>query len=301
MAILKDLISHRDLDAQLLQLTTRADEQSIDATVRGATRLDYVVSLAQQQIPLPPYPEIQVVISSQDIPDSNTDVEATSPKTAGPSLSAEQSQTPLTPNSEHWASITSVDGVPDLTDRIKKDTSIHKQGGGYCDVYVGYHEGSPPAGSSLVALRLPNLRHNAEASQRRFIREVRLWYSLNHGNINPLLGTFLDNRGIHMVSPWRQRGDVFLLLRTRQVNWTELPKILVGVTSAICYLHGQDCVHGDLKMQNVLLADNGEPFLTDFGLSKGENISIMTSTGGGAFSYPWCAPELLMGDSKSTA
>ncbi|KAG8987784.1 hypothetical protein FRB90_003151 [Tulasnella sp. 427] len=64
------------------------------------------------------------------------------------------------------ASITSVDGVPDLTGQIKKDISILKQGGKFCDVYVGYHEGSEPSGPSLVALRLPNKKYDAEVSER---------------------------------------------------------------------------------------------------------------------------------------
>ncbi|KIO18555.1 hypothetical protein M407DRAFT_157723 [Tulasnella calospora MUT 4182] len=294
--ILKDLISHRDLDAQLLRLNRRTDEQSVDVTIRGATRLDYVVSLAQQQsIPIPDI-EVDAVESPDNNPTTDVEAESVSQQTARVVGAPPHS---LSPDTGPWTSISSLDGVPDLSEYIKKDQSAGKKWGGFCEVYVGNYDKPETSEPLLVALRLPNMRHAADATQRRFIREVRLWFGLKHRNINPLLGTFFDEYGIHMVSPWRRRGDVFSLLKSKQLNPADTEKILLGVSNALCYLHGEGYVHGDLKMENVLLSDDGEPLLTDFGLSKGENISVMTSTGNGACSYPWSAPEVLMGDSKS--
>lgn len=48
---LKDLTSHRNIDAQLLRLDPRTDEQPVDVTIPGATQLDYVLSPAQQHSP----------------------------------------------------------------------------------------------------------------------------------------------------------------------------------------------------------------------------------------------------------
>ncbi|KAG8913805.1 hypothetical protein FRC00_001547 [Tulasnella sp. 408] len=292
--ILKDLISHRDLDAQLLRLNRRTDEQPVDLTIRGATRLDYVVSLAQQQSV--PVPEIEVddFETPDDTPTTDMETEVVSQQTETPRIVGATGQPAqnLSPDPGPWTSISSLEGVPDLSEYIRKDQGAGKKWGGFCEVYVGNYDGPETSELLLVALRLPNMRHAADATQR-------LWYGLKHQNINQLLGTFFDEQGIHMVSPWRRRGDVFSLLKAKKLKSTDMEKILLGVSNALCYLHGEGYVHGDLKMENVLLADDGEPLLTDFGLSKGENISVMTSTGNGACSYPWSAPEVLMGDPKS--
>ncbi|KAG8952167.1 hypothetical protein FRC00_006906 [Tulasnella sp. 408] len=262
--ILKDLISHRDLDAQLLRLNRRTDEQPVDLTIRGATRLDYVVSLAQQQsVPVPDI-EVEDVETPDDTPTTDMETEVVSQQTETPRIvgATGQPAQSLSPDPGPWTSISSLEGVPDLSEYIRKNQGAGKKSGGFCEVYVGNY-GEPETSELLpVALRLPNMRQAADAAQRRFIREVRL-------------------------------------CKAKKLKSTDTEKILLGVTNALCYLHGEGYVHGDLKMENVLLADDGEPLLTDFGLSKGENISVMTSTGNGACSYPWCAPEVLMGDPKS--
>jgi serine/threonine protein kinase len=81
-----------------------------------------------------------------------------------------------------------------------------------------------------------------------------------------------------------------------------------GVTSGLHYLHGNDIVHGDLKVvclvrctqsprvnvcqQNVLVDPNGVPCICDFGFSK-----IITRAGFTTFSIgtvPYLAPELFV-------
>ncbi|KAG8918850.1 hypothetical protein FRC01_001622 [Tulasnella sp. 417] len=247
--ILKDLISHRDLDAQLLRLNRRSDEQSVDLTIRGDMRLDYVVSLAQQQSILALDIEDDDVEMPDDNPTTNIETESASQQTARQTAGAPAQATPsLAPSTGPWASKSSLEDIPDLSKFIQKDRGAGKKWGGFCEVYVGNYDQPETSERLLVALRLPNMRHAADATQRRFIREVRLWFGLKHQNINPLLGTFSDEDGNHMVSPWRRRGDVFSLLKAKKLNSTETEKILLGVSHALCYLHAEGYVHGDLKM-----------------------------------------------------
>ncbi|KAG8946772.1 hypothetical protein FRC04_011428 [Tulasnella sp. 424] len=193
--ILKDLISHRDLDAQLLRLNRRADEQSVDVTVRGATRLDYVVSLAQQHGVPGPEIEIQEAESIDENPTTDTGASST-PLPTGQTVRAPEQSSLLTADSGPWSSTSSLEGVPDLSEYIKKDKDAGKKWGGFCEVYVGYYKNLESGEQLPVALRLPNMRHALDATQRRFIREVKL----------------------------------------------------LGVSSALCYLHNAGYVHGDLKM-----------------------------------------------------
>lgn len=78
--------------------------------------------------------------------------------------------------------------------------------------------------------------------------------------------------------------------------------MLIGVAEAVAYLHHNNIVHGDLKLDNVLLTSSGEAKLTDFGLAKYLDPDFPTSVGTrGAGSVPWQAPEVLLGGRRSKA
>ncbi|KAG8897223.1 hypothetical protein FRB99_008353 [Tulasnella sp. 403] len=168
--------------------------------------------------------------------------------------------------------------------------------GGFCEIFVGFcdNDGEP----QKVALRLPLLKYKHEQVQRRFWREVELWFKQQHRHINPLLGTFSDDLGFYMVSPWRENGSIRACMSAYRPFSHH--RVLFGIANGLEYLHSNDYVHGDLKMDNVLLSEDGEALLTDFGLSKRLDPEIVTSTDIRlAGSFPWLAPELLMGGKKS--
>lgn len=67
---------------------------------------------------------------------------------------------------------------------------------------------------------------------------------------------------------------------------------LIGAAKALVYLHGLGVVHGDIKAENILISDDDEALLGDFGLSKlNESATISALKGSG--SVRWQAPELL--------
>ncbi|KAF9503926.1 hypothetical protein BS47DRAFT_1309066, partial [Hydnum rufescens UP504] len=98
-------------------------------------------------------------------------------------------------------------------------------------------------------------------------REARVWKSLNHPNIVPLLGLVSGKLGPGLVSPWYSHGNV--LQYTRRVPNVRREALCEDVASGLRYLHERDppIIHGDLKGANVLVALNGRAALCDFGLS----------------------------------
>ncbi|KAG8971953.1 hypothetical protein FRC05_010488 [Tulasnella sp. 425] len=223
--------------------------------------------------------------------------------------------------------------IPDITSEIRKEPSLMRRGG-FCEVYVGRH-----SSIGKVALRLPSVGNRGDDDQRRFWREMSILLKLSHPNINPLVGMFCDDEGYHMVSPWMEHGSVhsciandvpFDGLKVVSSVW-ELapfkrghpqapPLQLLGVAEALDYMHQNGIVHGDLKLDNVLLSPSGEAKLTDFGLAKMLNLTSVTSTAmKGAGTVAWWvkqsfwplliklvlnnfnrqAPEILNGEPRS--
>ena len=73
---------------------------------------------------------------------------------------------------------------------------------------------------------------------------------------------------------------------------------LRDIAEGLAYLHSQDppCVHGDLKLDNILADENGGARLTDFGQSRRIEELYVSTIGGGGFFY--LAPEALGTEDK---
>ena len=106
------------------------------------------------------------------------------------------------------------------------------------------------------------------------------------------------------------RGSLSELLRDPEqvVDAKMLARIAAEAATGIAYLHMRDVdiVHGDMKADNCLLADDLSVRICDFGMSEVKNRSkTMTaaSTGSGstAITVAWSAPELFRAKPKSYA
>jgi len=103
----------------------------------------------------------------------------------------------------------------------------------------------------------------------RLLREINVLSSTHHPNIAPILGLSydFDRPGVPcIIMPYYQHGNIMDYLR-KQPNVSKVA-LVTQVASALKYLHDQGIIHGDIKGSNVLIDDNGEAKLADFGLSR---------------------------------
>lgn len=153
---------------------------------------------------------------------------------------------------------------------------------------------------------------------QRFIREGLIWHSVSFPYIQPFIGFYYLQGHICLVSPFEEAGslptylranpnaDVWLLVRFAgwafpRIADSPAPRIcqLSQTIQAIAFLHIHcKIIHGDIKGDNILIAQDGTARLCDFGLARPEDTA--TSTGmKGAGSVPWQSPELLNNAPKS--
>ncbi|EAU83453.2 TKL/TKL-ccin protein kinase [Coprinopsis cinerea okayama7 len=191
-----------------------------------------------------------------------------------------------------------------LSGRIRILDQQKVANGGFSDVYLGelVSRLRPTRMVAVKALRGVHLR-GAEARAKliqRLYREAGLWCSLNHPNVLPFLG--LSEESIcegcpALVSPYCRNGTVFEYVQAYP-HINRLP-IIRGIANGLQYLHSQTVVHGDLKVDNILMSDTGQPLLCDFGRSKFETRRGFTTVFTGACNY--MAPELFQqGDTDAS-
>ncbi|KAG2709662.1 hypothetical protein I3760_05G251000 [Carya illinoinensis] len=125
--------------------------------------------------------------------------------------------------------------------------------------------------SNQIHVAVKILNNSSKENGEEFINEVGIMGRIHHVNVVRLVG--------------------FSNVKNRFLGWDKLQDIAIGVAKGIEYLH-QGCdhqiLHFDIKPHNVLLDDNFNPKISDFGLaklwSKDQSVVSMT-TGRGTIGY----------------
>ena len=129
--------------------------------------------------------------------------------------------------------------------------------------------------------------------QRSFLREVEALTQAVYPAVLHLRG-FCLNPTPSIVTEYLPGGSLQdVISGNKQMNKTQRVKALYGVASAMRYLHEKlSIVHRDLKPANVMLNQNMEPVVGDFGLAKMMTKMMMRQTQK-AGSPVYMAPELM--------
>ncbi|CAM8948539.1 unnamed protein product [Rhodiola kirilowii] len=162
-----------------------------------------------------------------------------------------------------------------MTDNLKTVIGV----GGFGTVYLGTLK------SSLkVAVKL--LSPESDQGLKEFLQEVKLLMRVHHGNIVSLVGYCKHPKHMALIYEYMPNGNVRQQLSdlSNVFTWKNRVQIAVHAAQGLEYLHNgckPPIIHRDLKTANILLDENMQAKIADFGLSRAfrsEDVTHISTT-----------------------
>ncbi|KAF6160760.1 hypothetical protein GIB67_035961 [Kingdonia uniflora] len=192
-------------------------------------------------------------------------------------------------------------GFKDLKTATKNFSEENKLGeGGFGDVYKGILANGKTVAIKKLAITQSN---RAKAD---FESEVKLISNVHHRNLIRLLGCCSKRQELLLVYEYMANCslDKFLFGDKRgSLNWKQRLNIIIGTARGLAYLHEDFhvcIIHRDIKCSNILLDDEFQPKIADFGLARllPEDQSHLSTKFAGTLGYT--APEYAIHGQLST-
>ncbi|KAL5633732.1 hypothetical protein ACGC1H_005814 [Rhizoctonia solani] len=184
-------------------------------------------------------------------------------------------------------------GCQNLSEKIDESTfgTIPSLYGGSGDIYCGNLRDS-----TAVCVKVPRFANNTSQRAESHVyasREIHTWNKCRHPNILPFLGLAAFRDRVATISPWIKNGTMRNYLKRH--SDADRCRLSTQICAGVAYLHSINVVHGDLKGDNVLISDDGNALLMDFGSADLQNRTLkftrpMDQCG---WTMRWGAPELL--------
>lgn len=139
----------------------------------------------------------------------------------------------------------------------------------------------------------------SKQGMKEFIAEITILGHLRHRNLVQLLGYSRHKSELLLVYDYMPNGSLDRVLhgqdRQQTVDWVCRFNIIRGIASGLCYLHEdweKVVIHRDIKTSNVLLDNEMNGRLGDFGLARLHNHGTDAHTTHLAGTWGYIAPEL---------
>ena len=163
-------------------------------------------------------------------------------------------------------------------------------GGAVGRVYLG-HDTQTGEAVAIKELMSDWVAHAPE-SVERFRREGEALRKLNHPNIVKVLAALEENDQHYLVMEYVGGGSLAdLLKRQPQLPIERVIAIGLELSDALSRAHHLDIIHRDIKPGNILLAEDGTPRLTDFGLAHIRSYPALTTAGQLLGTFQYLSPE----------
>ncbi len=152
------------------------------------------------------------------------------------------------------------------------------------------YKGRDPLMERWVAIKTITVQD--ERQRARFQQEVRAAGRLNHPHIVTIYDVGAEGELAYIVMELVEGGTLAGRLAS-PVPWVEAVNLLLPVCRALAYAHSQKVIHRDVKPANILISNEGQVKLTDFGVARLEAARRLTTSNSTVGTPLYTAPEQI--------
>lgn len=161
-----------------------------------------------------------------------------------------------------------------------------------------YRATSPPPLYAEVAIKFIKPEYASQPDFiRRFESEATMVANLQCPYITPITNYRRDPDGAYIVMWYIRGGNLKESLKNGPFNVHRASRILNQISAALSYAHRNGVIHRDVKPANILLDEEGNAYLSDFGIAKNlQQPGGHTHTGEFVGTVGYTAPEQIRGE-----
>ncbi|MGV9011853.1 MAG: serine/threonine-protein kinase [Flavobacteriales bacterium] len=130
-----------------------------------------------------------------------------------------------------------------------------------------------------------------------YYRESKILHASTHSNVVRINYGCSDGDYIYIAMPYYRKGSLKKLIDKRFLTIRDVLRYSIQFLSGLNHIHSKGLIHFDIKPDNILISDNNEALLSDFGLAKAMNTLGLASPD---LVYPkQVPPETFSADEKT--
>lgn len=150
-----------------------------------------------------------------------------------------------------------------------------------------------------VAIKTLVHSFGAAPQQKQFLREAQIVGQLSHPAIVNLFDVGVEETGIaYLVMEYVNGRSLLQVLSESPIPWPRACAWAADLATALGRAHYAGIIHGDVKPANIMITEEGEVKLSDFGIAR---FATQVSGSGRILGTPaYLAPEQIMGEPHST-
>ena len=150
----------------------------------------------------------------------------------------------------------------------------------------------------MVAVKVPRQGYFQSSNEEvRFFREAQSAAKLRHPKIVPVYEVSQDNTVPHIVSEFIDGVTLRDLVKRGLLTFREIATLMVQICDAVHFAHQNGVIHRDLKPSNILVDQERNTFVSDFGLARRDDAEITMTVEGMVLGTPaYMPPEQAAGE-----
>nr|XP_043625750.1 probable serine/threonine-protein kinase PBL28 [Erigeron canadensis] len=185
-----------------------------------------------------------------------------------------------------------LESIKSATNNFAQESLIGR--GGFGKVYMGVIDHSTGQHTKVAFKRLDRVFGQGDPE---FWKEIMLLSLYRHENIVSLLGYCDDFGEKILVYEYASKKSLDSYINSEELTWVQRLQICIGAARGLSYLHAPSdtqlrVLHRDIKSSNILVDENWNAKIADFGLSKfapvNKDFTYLISNAVGTFGY--CDP-----------